>query len=117
MGIELREFKPKPEIEHVLMQRYEELKKKSPVFSLHAKSLVVDHKLLYVGTFNLDPRSAHLNTETGVFVENEILAQRVETAILRDMQPENSYNPALECTDTYGTLKKRLRVWFGNSSP
>ena len=117
MGINLREFKPKPEIEKKLMQRYEALKKRSPIFSLHAKSMVVDHRVLYVGSFNLDPRSAHLNTETGVFVENEQLAREVEAAIFRDMQPENSYNPATECGDRHAPFKKRLKVWFWKQFP
>ncbi len=35
----------------------------APIFGLHAKSMVVDKNITVIGTFNLDPRSANLNTE------------------------------------------------------
>ena len=38
--------------------------------SLHAKSFLIDRKKLFVGSFNFDPRSAHLNTEMGVFIKS-----------------------------------------------
>jgi len=34
--------------------------------SLHAKTFAVDHKRVFVGSFNFDPRSTHLNTENGL---------------------------------------------------
>ena len=42
--------------------------------SLHAKSMVIDRKRIFVGSFNLDPRSIHLNTEMGILVESGKLA-------------------------------------------
>jgi len=44
--------------------------------SLHAKTYMVDHKTVFVGSLNLDPRSAHLNTEMGLVLESPDLAQR-----------------------------------------
>lgn len=41
---------------------------------LHSKSAVFDGRWLVVGSFNLDPRSEFLNTETAVIVENEAAA-------------------------------------------
>ena len=42
--------------------------------SLHSKVIVVDSKEAYVGSFNLDPRSARLNTETGiVFTSDKVV--------------------------------------------
>ena len=38
------------------------------MFALHAKSMVVDGKIAYIGTYNFDPRSENLNTEVGVIV-------------------------------------------------
>ena len=37
--------------------------------SLHPKAFVADDAVTFVGSFNLDPRSANLNTEMGAFVE------------------------------------------------
>lgn len=42
--------------------------------SLHAKAASIDDSGLFVGSYNLDPRSTSLNTEQGIFVRNTDLA-------------------------------------------
>jgi len=42
---------------------------------LHAKTLAVDGRRIFVGSFNLDPRSARLNTELGLVISSPDLAQ------------------------------------------
>jgi len=49
--------------------------------------MVVDSKSVFIGTFNLDPRSENLNTEVGVIIHNETLAHDLEAAIETDMTP------------------------------
>ena len=44
--------------------------------SLHTKALAVDTRSLFVGSYNLDPRSTSLNCEQGVLVHDEPLAQQ-----------------------------------------
>lgn len=44
---------------------------------LHAKSLAIDRRWLFVGSLNLDPRSAHTNTEMGLVIDSPLLAQMV----------------------------------------
>jgi putative cardiolipin synthase len=46
--------------------------------SLHTKAFAVDGKTLFVGSYNLDPRSTWLNCEQGVMVENETLTKQLE---------------------------------------
>ncbi|WP_439108044.1 phospholipase D family protein [Congregibacter sp.] len=41
---------------------------------LHGKAFVVDRRYLFIGSFNWDPRSANLNTEMGVVIDNSSLA-------------------------------------------
>jgi putative cardiolipin synthase len=48
--------------------------------ALHAKTFAVDRKRIFVGSFNLDPRSARLNTEMGVVLESAPLASRLARA-------------------------------------
>ena len=48
--------------------------------SLHAKTFAVDHAHVFVGSFNFDQRSVHLNTEMGVVIESPPLAQRMGAA-------------------------------------
>ncbi len=90
-GIELYEYKPHPQIQTELVERYPELAHKNPVFALHAKSMVIDDGKVFIGTFNLDPRSANLNTEVGVLVDNPQLGQQLTNSIERDIRPENSW--------------------------
>jgi cardiolipin synthase C len=55
--------------------------KKGPVgsssASLHAKTFAIDRHRVFVGSFNLDPRSVNLNTEMGVVIESAALAGAV----------------------------------------
>jgi len=58
--------------------------------SLHAKTFGVDGQRIYVGSFNLDPRSAHLNTELGVAIESSQLAGKLATAF-ETVIPQRAY--------------------------
>jgi putative cardiolipin synthase len=42
--------------------------------SLHAKTFIFDRRAVFIGSLNLDPRSAQLNTEIGVVAESESMA-------------------------------------------
>ena len=52
---------------------------------LHAKTYAVDRAKIFVGSFNFDQRSAHINTEMGLVIDSTTLARRLaeafETAI------------------------------------
>lgn len=110
-GMTVREFRPHPAIEEELVERYV-AGKKPPIFVLHAKTVVIDGELLYVGTFNLDPRSANLNTEEGVFVRSRELASRVEKQIEEEMKPQNSWNPAEENPNRHAGMWRQVKFWF-----
>ena len=44
---------------------------------LHAKTAVIDRKIVFIGSMNLDPRSASTNTEFGMFIESPELAREL----------------------------------------
>lgn len=111
-GFELYEFKPNASIRSEIINRYAELKDKPPTFAIHAKSLVVDGKTGYIGSFNFDPRSENLNTETGIFFDNPELAQRLEAAIIKDMHPENSWHVNTEGHGHDASIYKKSKVFF-----
>lgn len=46
---------------------------------IHAKTIVRDRSEIFIGSFNLDPRSQNLNLENGVFLENKELARQLDT--------------------------------------
>ena len=117
MGIEIFEFKPDAQVKQQLIKRVAATNTKPPIFAIHAKTMVVDGKTVYIGTFNFDPRSQNLNTEVGVIVENVALAYQVQTAIETDMLPENSWDAATDKPDQYVTSAKRKKVLFYQLTP
>jgi len=59
--------------------------------SLHTKSLAVDGRTLFVGSYNLDPRSTWLNCEQGVIVESPALAQQLEAIFAEQTAPQRAW--------------------------
>jgi putative cardiolipin synthase len=117
-GVEVFEFKPHPQIQSDLIRRYPRLADRNPVFAIHAKSMVIDGEQIFIGTFNLDPRSANLNTEVGVLIESETLARQLTSSIERDMRPENSWQTTAEYNpDREVSRGKRLQLGLINLFP
>ncbi len=117
LGIDVREYRPDPLVQREVMQRYEALRAEAPVFALHAKTLVVDRAVVFVGTYNLDPRSENLNTEMGVVIRNADQAATVAAAIETDMLSGNSWSAASDKPDRFASWGKRFRAWFWGIMP
>jgi putative cardiolipin synthase len=62
--------------------------------SLHAKTFSIDCARVFVGSFNLDPRSASLNTEMGLVIESPELAAQIAAAFAEEI-PGRSYRVSL----------------------
>ncbi|OTG80291.1 phospholipase D family protein [Acinetobacter sp. ANC 4648] len=79
-GVQLYEFKPY--IERKRRTWYEVMtgnvipKKGKNKSSLHAKFIDIDDKV-FIGSFNLDPRSFNLNTEVGLVVTSDQLQEQI----------------------------------------
>lgn len=116
-GIKVFEYKPRPAVLRSLVDRHEAFGRSIPVFAIHAKTLVVDGRDVYIGTFNLDPRSANLNTEVGALIRDPTIAAQVERHIEIDMQPQNSWNPARDDPDGLIGWWKRVKLWFWTLLP
>ncbi|MCF7848578.1 MAG: phospholipase D family protein [Kiritimatiellales bacterium] len=69
----------------------EDGKKDKPFLCIHAKSFVMDDHTAYIGTYNLDPRSANLNTEVGLLIHDENVAALLKADIMNDTRPGNSW--------------------------
>ncbi len=101
-GMEVFEYKPRPEdilfylpnLPELEERARQEKRSKSPYLSVHAKSAVFDDDIVFIGTFNLDPRSFYLNSEDGFIIEDKIIAGILKAKILRDMAPANSWTIA-----------------------
>jgi putative cardiolipin synthase len=42
--------------------------------SLHTKAFIVDRRWFYLGSFNWDPRSAYINTESGIIIDDRVMS-------------------------------------------
>ena len=63
--------------------------------SLHTKGLAVDGTTIFVGSYNLDPRSTSLNTEQGVLVKSDVLAQQFMALFDRQASGERAWQVSL----------------------
>lgn len=111
MGLEIYEYRPDAEVQRLQMQqRIPALTGRPPIFSLHAKTIVVDAKVVYIGTYNLDPRSENLNTEVGAVIHDAGVARAVAAQIEREMAPDSSWNAAIDNPDGHVSAVKLATV-------
>ncbi|MFO1466622.1 MAG: phospholipase D family protein [Steroidobacteraceae bacterium] len=104
-GVKLYELRP------VLGQRKKRFHPfKSGKASLHAKSIVIDHRTVFIGSMNMDARSARTNSEMGIVLRNPLIAKQVEGLfddVVSDASFELSLQPKCHCiewtTDDGGT--------------
>ncbi len=67
---------------------------RSSATTLHAKTFAVDGARLFIGSFNFDPRSFHLNTELGFMIESPPLAAAV-SEVFETTIPMRAYEVVL----------------------
>jgi putative cardiolipin synthase len=63
--------------------------------SLHAKTFGVDGNRIFVGSFNFDQRSIHLNTEMGMVIDSVTLAHRLSDTLDKTL-PMRAYEVLLD---------------------
>ena len=118
-GVQVYEYRPDAEIrKQLITAAKQERLGYVPVFGLHAKSMVVDHRTVVVGTFNLDPRSANLNTECVAIMESDAMAAQVEALMLRELAPENAWHTTADWNpDGQAGGWKQMRCWLRGIVP
>ena len=80
--------------------------------------MVIDDRTIFIGTFNLDPRSANLNTEVGILVDSDELARQLTDSIERDIDSANSWRTTGDFNpDSEVGLGKRIRAWVNRMLP
>ncbi len=58
---------------------------------MHTKGIVIDERICCVGSYNFDPRSKFINTESAVVINSPELAARLMTYLREDLQPQNCW--------------------------
>lgn len=103
-GIDLFEYRQEPAALREQLPDYEALLQRGtsrvlglggqlsrPFLCIHAKAMVIDERVAYVGSYNFDPRSIQFNTEVGLLVHDPAFAAQVLQSVLTDIRPENSW--------------------------
>ena len=102
-GVELYELRP----DSNMKRQWSMVAGKSRA-SLHAKALVIDRKTVFIGSFNLDPRSTSINTEIGVLIKSPEIAQQLIAFMDDGVTPGSAFHVTL---DADGDL-----VWTAESN-
>ncbi|KND58241.1 Cardiolipin synthetase [Candidatus Burkholderia verschuerenii] len=103
-GVELYEFKP--------MQTEGEGRPTAGLFgsksraSLHAKAYVIDRSILVIGSMNLDPRSALLNTELALVIHSKPIAEQAAGLFDRAASPGASWRVELASQAVSDALRR-----------
>ena len=104
-GVELYELRPDaPSCRRLV---HEQDLCEQAVFSLHAKSMVFDREILYVGSFNINQRSVYLNSETALIVYSPDLARQVASDIEENLTLKNSWQVTLDQQDNLNWTTER----------
>ncbi len=116
-------------------QDYIRVKRLTPM-GMHTKGIVVDNRVSFVGSYNMDPRSKYINTETGVIIQSAALASRLKSYLLEDLQPTHCWHIArtskgsilwsgqrpdgrskVHHSDPHAPLSRRVSYWFYRLMP
>ena len=91
-GVEIYEVRPDATMEQL---RWSSVSEESHA-GLHTKAMVVDRRYVVIGSYNLDPRSADINTELALLIDSPGFAEKVTEVFDEGAKPENSYRVTLE---------------------
>lgn len=112
-GVRIFEFRPDAaERKKIMTGELQATIDYQPIFGLHSKSMIVDGKITVIGTFNLDPRSANLNTECLAIIHSEKVSKQVLRGMEEEFKPENAWETTLEFNpDAEVSSVKRIKTW------
>lgn len=89
---------------------------RGPFISLHAKCALIDERIAVIGTFNLDPRSTHINTEQVLMIRDGDLVRDLARLMREDAAPQNAWRVGprdLTCGWFHAPFV-RLSEWTGD---
>ena len=82
--------------------------------SLHAKTMIFDRDTVFVGSMNLDPRSVNLNTEIGVLIYSEEMADFTSRVFLQEL-PYHAWRLDIDTSSHWWGESEDL-VWLDEST-
>jgi phosphatidylserine/phosphatidylglycerophosphate/cardiolipin synthase-like enzyme len=70
--------------ENMRGKEHDRERKQSSFSVMHSKTMVFDDDISWIGSFNLDPRSAYYNTENVAIFESRDFANKLREMIIKD---------------------------------
>jgi cardiolipin synthase C len=113
-GLRIFEFKPDAQERFKLMTpEVQSVLKYKPVYGFHCKTIIIDRKIVVIGSYNVDPRSANYNTECISIIRSSQVAQNVLKYTEDEFLPENSWESTLHSDpDHKAPVKKRIKAFL-----
>lgn len=111
-GVRVFEYKPDAAIrKNIMTGALQKSIDFTPIFGLHAKSMVIDGEVTVIGTFNLDPRSANLNTECVTIIYSPEITKGVLKGMEEELKPENCWETTYNFNpDNVAGVKKNFKA-------
>jgi putative cardiolipin synthase len=81
LGVKIYELSQEVATEHIGFGNF-----RSQLGRLHAKALVMDGRRVFIGSMNMDGRSAHENTETGIVLESQTIGSEIHQLVDRNIE-------------------------------
>ncbi|MGF6755341.1 putative cardiolipin synthase [Paraburkholderia sp. GAS42] len=116
-GVELYEFMPQQEQGRTRV----DFAGSTSRTSLHAKTFVIDRQTAVIGSMNLDPRSANLNTELVLVIHSAPIADQLARIFDHATAPAVSYRVTLVTPEQLARLKATSAppselIWTGEEN-
>jgi phosphatidylserine/phosphatidylglycerophosphate/cardiolipin synthase-like enzyme len=111
-GMQIYEFKPNAAVRNKLMtaESIASLKRKS-VYGFHPKTMIIDDEVSVIGSYNFDPRSADLNTESVVIIRSKEFSKLLFKHVNEEFLPENAWHTTLDYNpDSEAGLRKKWKA-------
>ncbi|MEZ5830161.1 MAG: phospholipase D family protein [Dongiaceae bacterium] len=89
-GVELYELRPDSN-----MKRHWSVIAGRSRAALHAKAMVFDRETVFMGSFNLDPRSRDINTEIGIMIDSPEVSRQLVEFMDDGVSPGSAYHVTL----------------------
>lgn len=103
----------------------------SSAASLHTKAALVDRRVAFVGSYNLDPRSTSLNTEMGLLIEQPDIALEMERLIATQTSGDRAWRVSIDSngslqwsdgevishSDPDASLMRKIQAWLAQILP
>lgn len=103
-GAEIYELRPDASVK----ERWSILSTRSRA-GLHTKTMVIDRRYAVIGSYNLDPRSADINTELVLFVDSPVFGAEVAAFLDEGVASESAYRVTLENGELRWTTEQEGR--------